>query len=107
MNKGSHRLGVKHSRLPLAEREELGLVGWRHSELAKPWNPPLRIVELKPRGRTMPPGWAKAIFAQLRKIPIFNDDTERNLYRRWKRRELSTARFKELVRAHTEKAKAA
>lgn len=97
------RLGVKQSRLPLADREEAGMVGWKNSELAKPWNPPLRIVKLEVPHRTMPPGWAKVVCAQLRKMPIFEDETERNIFRRWKQRRITTSQFKDLVKAHVKK----
>jgi hypothetical protein len=59
----------------------------------------VRIVRMTPAGRTMKHGWAKEVMQGLRLMPLFKDRSERNLWKRWKRGQLSTKKFKAIIKA--------
>src|ERR1019366_3664347 len=59
----------------------------------------IRIVRSASGGRSMKLGWAKEIMQGLRLMPLFKDRSERNLWKRWKKGELSTKRFKAIIKA--------
>jgi len=58
-----------------------------------------RMIQAANVGRRAPEGWAKAMFQQMRMMPLFDNKKEKNLWRRYRQGRITRAAFKDAVRA--------
>lgn len=55
-------------------------------------------IMVMPKARRMPRRWSKELIKMMRLMPVFENNTERNLWRRRRQGRITHEKFKEAVR---------